>query len=73
MREFGLWETPMKNGRHRDPSINVEWLHRFPILAALKGLGNGINPRWWPRTVVVSRTTGEVIRVEDQGVRATRG
>ena len=55
----------VKNGRRQDPSINGEWLHRFSILAALKGLGNGINPRWWPRTVVVCRVTGEVIRVEE--------
>jgi hypothetical protein len=57
----------MRNGRSQDPLIRPEWILRFPILAALKGFGNGINPRWWPRTVVVSRTTGEIIRLEARG------
>jgi len=37
---------------------------RFPLLARLKGFANGVNPRWWPKTVVVSKSTGDLIRVE---------
>ncbi|PKB80177.1 MAG: hypothetical protein BZY88_09685 [SAR202 cluster bacterium Io17-Chloro-G9] len=40
-------------------------LRRVPLLAALKGLANGVNPRWWPYTVIVSKSTGNIIRLED--------
>lgn len=36
------------------------------ILARLKGLANGVNPRWWTKTVVVSRSTGDIVRLEDR-------
>ncbi len=45
----------------------VEWLRGSPIFASLKGFANGVNPRWGTRTVVVSLSTGDIIRLEDRG------
>ena len=41
-------------------------MHRFPILAKLKGLANGLNPRWGTKTVVVSDETGDIIKLESR-------
>jgi hypothetical protein len=35
------------------------------VLARLKGLANGVNPKWGTKTVIVSGISGEVIRVEE--------
>ena len=37
------------------------------LLGRLKGLVNGVNPRWGSKTVVVSVATGDIIRVEERG------
>ena len=50
----------------QDASVRGEWLRRFPILAALKGLANGVSPRWGTKTVVVSYVTGDILRVESR-------
>lgn len=42
------------------------WVHRLPILAKLKGLVNGLNPRWGTKTVVVSDDTGDIITLESR-------
>ena len=39
----------------------------LPSCGALKGLANGVNPRWGTRTVVVSVATGDIIRFEERG------
>ena len=42
------------------------------ILARLKGLANGVNPKWWPKTVVVFKSTGHILRLEDLRKKRTQ-
>ena len=52
--------------------IGDSLFQRFPLLARLKGFANGINPRWWPKTVVVSKSTGDILRLEDLRKKRTQ-
>ena len=45
------------------------WLWRTPFLVRVKGFANGVNPRWGTRTVVVSDTTGNIVRLMNRGKR----
>lgn len=50
-----------------EPEPSKRLIH--PVLARLKGFVNGMNPRWGMATVIVSKTTGDIIRVEDRKSR----
>ncbi len=38
------------------------------ILSRLRGLANGVNPRWGARTVYVCDETGSILRFEERRV-----
>lgn len=61
----------MMNGRSQDIDATDQWARRFPVLARLKGLANGVNPRWGTKTVVVSNRTGNIVRLEDRAKMGT--
>ena len=50
----------------QDEQLKVWLARRRRFLARVKGLANGVNPRWGIRTVIVSDGTGDIIRVEDR-------
>ena len=52
--------------RSQDEQLKVWLARRRRILARLKGLANGVNPRWGVRTVIVSDGSGKIIRVENR-------
>ena len=56
----------MTSARSQETQGESTWVHRFPILAKLKGLANGVNPRWGTKTVIVSDDTGDIIRIESR-------
>ena len=51
----------------QDTSELSSWVRMFPFIARLKGLANGVNPRWGTKTVVVSDTSGKVVRLVTKG------
>ncbi len=53
-------------GRSQDARVPGKWVRRFPILAALKSLANGVNPKHGTKTVVVSKSTGNIMWLEDR-------
>ena len=55
----------MAHKTSHDFRIGDSFFQRFPWLARLKGFANGVNPRRWPKTVVVSKSTGDILRLED--------
>ena len=57
----------MLNRRSQDGGIVAWSLRQISLLGRLKGLANGVNPRWGARTVVVSVATGDIIRFEERG------
>ena len=60
------------SARSQDTVAGSRWMKRFPVLAALKALANGVNPRWGTSTVVVSNRTGMILRTEDRVNRRAR-
>lgn len=52
--------------RSQDEYVPGKWVRRFPILAALKSFANGVNPKYGTKTVVVSRSTGDIVWLEDR-------
>ncbi len=62
----------MADETRKGARIGDSLLQRFPLLARLKGFANGVNPRWWPKTVVVSKSTGDILRLEDLRKKRTQ-
>ena len=60
------WMIDVMDGRSQDAHVPGKWVRRFPVLVALKGFANGINPKYGTKTVVVSKSTGDIIRIEDR-------
>ena len=52
--------------RSQDAYIPGKCVRRFPILAALRSLANGVNPKHGTKTVVVSKSTGNIVWLEDR-------
>lgn len=55
----------IRRSQDRRPEAGVLW--PSTLLRRLKGLANGVNPRWGTKTVVVSGATGDIIRFEERG------
>ena len=62
----------MMDRRSQDAYVPGKWVRRFPILAALKSLANGVNPKYGTKTVVGSKSTGNVMWLEDRAGNVIR-
>ena len=53
-------------------AVSPDWAIWRMVRARLMGLVRGVDPRWGVRTVVVSKTTGQVVRTYGERKKAGR-
>ena len=53
-------------------AVSRDWAIWRMVRARLMGLARGVDPRWGARTVVVSKTTGQVVRTYGEQNKAGR-